>query len=155
MLKPYMLLFMLSAGFACARDSRTLAHTDGLPADLVASTNSLYQQYERAIQTGDRNRLSSFYHFQGATVVGDGRAETLTRSGLDSIFRFDWNPPIYFKWDSLTVVATPPNSALVFGTFRVRFHSVPDTARFAYVALVEAVDSGMAIRFEHETRLSR
>jgi hypothetical protein len=150
-----MLLFLLSAGFACVRDSRSLAHTDGPPADLVASTKSLYQQYERAIQTGDRNRLASFYHFQGATVVGDGQAETLTRPGLDSIFRFDWNPPSYFKWDSLTVVAKPPNGALVFGTFLVRFHSAPDTAHFAYVALVEAVDSGMAIHFEHETRLSR
>ena len=146
---------MLCAGFACARDSRSLGHTDGPPADLVAATRTLYQQYERAIQTGDRNRLSSFYHFQGATVVGDGRAETLTRTGLDSIFRFDWSPPVYFKWDSLTIVAQPPNSVLVFGTFRARFQSAPDTARFAYVALVEAVDSGMAIRFEHETRLAR
>src|SRR6185503_17504781 len=109
----YMLPFMLLAGFACAGDSRSRVDTDGLSAHLVSCPQSLYTHYERAIQTGDRNRLSSFYHSQGATVVGDGRAENLTRPGLDSIFRFDWNPPIYFKWDSLTVVAKPPNSALI------------------------------------------
>lgn len=126
---------------------------DGPPSDLLAASRSLFSQYERALQTGARERLASFYHVEGAHVIFNGQARFRSRALIDSLYRYHWGPPAYFAWDSLQFEALPPTSVVAFGRFRWLRPADADTEHFAYVAVLEAVDSGMAIRLEHETRL--
>jgi len=75
----------------------------------------------------------------------------LSRSSIDSIYRTSWQGPAYFEWDSLTFDSLSPSLVLVTGGFRWQAADSRDTTPFIYVSLLEAVDSGLALRFEHET----
>ena len=59
--------------------------------------------------------------------------------------------PAFFAWEALAFDSIAPGQVLVTGGFLWQSAGQPDTARFIYAALLEAVDSGLAIRFEHET----
>lgn len=127
--------------------------TDGPPADLIASAGSLFHQYGLALSQGARDRIPFFYHWQGAQIVFNGQARFQTRAELTERYRTGWTPPAFFAWDSLHFEIIPPANVLAIGRFKWLRRGTTDTLRFAYVALLTAVDSGMAIRVEHETRL--
>lgn len=136
---------------ACASPQATPLMLDGPPADLKASSAELFQQYGAAISLPRREALAGFYHYAGALRVFNGERRALTRAELDSIYRGPWEPPEYFAWEQLTYDSIAPGFVIVTGAFRWKARGVPDTVRFLYTALLEAVDSGMTIRFEEET----
>jgi hypothetical protein len=110
-------------------------------------------QYGDALLRADRARIASLYHWETAQLVRNGVSQVLTRAQITDRYRTRWTPPAYFAWDSLQYHAIPPASVLVVGRFCWLPSQNADTLRYAYVALLVAIDSGMAIRVEHETRL--
>lgn len=124
---------------------------DGSPVDWRASASAFYDAYGSALSTPHREAIASFYHPDGALRVLNGHASRQTRAAIDSSYRGSWSPPTFFAWDALAFDSIAPGEVLVTGGFRWQSAGQPDTTKFVYAALLEVVDSGMAIRFEHET----
>ena len=144
---------VLSLASACAPTQS--AGTDGPPVDLRASAARFYVAYGDAVRAGRGDALAQFYAPTGALRVIDGQARHATRAGLDSVYRGGWQGPAFFAWDSLAFDSVDTEHVLVTGFFRWQTRSAPDTGRYIYAALLQAVDSGLAIRFEHETPAGR
>jgi hypothetical protein len=125
------------------------------PVDLRASATALYDSYTTALTEGRPEALSSFYHPDGAIRVINGFTRRATRAGLDSSYRSGWNPPAFFAWDSLAFDSIAPGNVIVTGAFRWLEQGKRDTTRWLYAALLQATDSELSIRFEHETAVSR
>ena len=136
---------------ACGSRPAPAAPVDGAPVDLEASASALYDAYGSALSTPRRDAIAGFYHPDGALRVLNGHSRRQTRASIDSGYRGAWSPPAFFAWDALAFDSIAPGQVLVTGGFLWQSAGQPDTAKFIYVALLEAVDSGMAIRFEHET----
>jgi len=142
---------LLLALLACSRSSNVPASADGPPADLEVSAQQLFAQYEAAIKSGQRDAIARFYHVDGAVRVINGTTSRMSRAQLDSVYRTAWTPPAFFAWDSLAYDALDPRSVLITGGFRWASPGARDTANYLYAAVLQAIDSGLAIRFEHET----
>lgn len=123
----------------------------GQPGDLKASAAALYDSYTTALTEGRPEALSGYYHPDGAIRVINGFTRRATRAGLDSSYRSGWNPPAFFSWDSLAFDSIAPGKVIVTGTFRWVEQGKRDTTHWLYAALLQATQSGLAIRFEHET----
>jgi len=136
---------------ACTSPPATPMLIDGPPSDLKASSAELFDQYGAALSAPRPEALAGFYHYAGALRVFNGVRRAMTRAELDSIYRRSWNPPEYFAWEQLTYDSIAPRLVIVTGGFRWKSRGGRDTTRFLYTALLEAVDSGMTIRFEEET----
>jgi hypothetical protein len=124
---------------------------DSAPVDLKGSAAELYERYGEAVRTSRREELPLFYHPAGALRVINGNTRRLTRQGLDSMYGSTWTAPAFFAWEELEYDSIAPGQVVVTGGFRWAAAATPDTARWLYAALLEAVDSGLVIRFEHET----
>lgn len=135
---------------ACGPRPATPPMLDGL-RDLQASAAALYEAYGDALSVPRREAIAGFYHPDGALIVLNGHPTRRTRAAIDSNYRGPWNPPAFFSWDSLAFDSIAPGQVIVTGHFRWQSAGQPDTGRYIYAALLEAVDSGLAIRFEHET----
>jgi hypothetical protein len=126
-------------------------HTDGPPQDLLASTARFYDAYARDLRAGHAGALAQYYAPEGVLVAGANYRMRLPRSAIDSMYRTSWKAPEYFAWDSLTFDSLSPSLVLVTGGFHWQAARSRDTTRFMYVSILEAVDSGLALRFEQET----
>jgi hypothetical protein len=124
---------------------------DGPPADLKASAAAFYEAYGSALATPRRGAIADFYHHDGALVVFNGRASRLSRDDLQRKYKGSWSPPAFFAWDGLTFDSIGPGEVIVTGSFRWQSAGQRDTIPYVYAALLVAVDSGLAIVFEHET----
>lgn len=142
---------LLLALLACAPSSNRARPTDGPPAHLKASARELFAQYEVAIKMGQRDAIARFYHVDGAVRVINGTTSRMSRAQLDSVYRTRWTPPAFFAWDALAYDSLDPGTVLVTGGFRWARPGGSDTANYLYAAILQTVDSGLAIRFEHET----
>lgn len=120
-------------------------------AELTASAAAHYQAYGQALATPQREAIAAFYHPDGVLLVLNGASERHSRAVIDRRYREQWSPPAYFAWDDLTFDSIGPGQVLVNGGFRWQSAGQQDTVPFIYAALLVAVDSGMAIAFEHET----
>ena len=138
---------------ACSPANDRRPVNDQPPHDLIPSTRRLYDQYQAALRTGQRERLASFYHPDGAVFVINGRHMVMTtRQEIDSVYtRSPWRPPDYFAFEELVFDQLSSDDVVVNGAFLWQSSGALDTTRFRYAAFVTAIDSGMAIRFEHET----
>jgi hypothetical protein len=143
--------FGLVALLACSSSPRSRSIVDGPPADLKASAQEFFAQYEAAIKAPRREAIAGFYHIEGAIRVLNGTTSRLSRPQLDSEYRTAWTPPAFFAWEELSYDSLDPGTVIVTGGFRWARLGTTDTLRYLYAAVVQAVDSGMAIRFEHET----
>lgn len=141
----------LLLALACGPRPEPAMQVDRLPGDLRASAAALYDAYGSALSTPRREAIAGFYHPDGALIVFNGHSRRQTRAAIDSYYRGSWSPPALFAWDALLFDSIAPGQVVVTGGFRWQSAGQPDTAKFIYAALLEAVDSGMAIRFEHET----
>jgi hypothetical protein len=148
----FCILAIAMIGPACAPSQERPLLTDGPPADLKASAASLYEQYGAALAAARRGVLSSFYHHEGALVVLNGVARRHSREELNHTYLNTWTPPTYFAWEDLAFDSISPWQVLVTGGFQWQAPEQQDTARYVYAALLVAVDSGMTIVFEHETK---
>jgi hypothetical protein len=141
---------------ACSPATDGAQVLDGSHQDLIASSRRLYEQYEAALSARQRERLASFYHPDGAVFVINGRHMVMTIQEIDSVYtRSRWNPPDYFMFDELVFNPLSSDDVAVTGTFLWQRSGTLDTTRYRYAAFITAIDSGMAIRFEHETVLPR
>ena len=149
------LLTLIALLEACSSVPDAARSTDGPPQDLLASSRRLYDQYEAALQAGNRGRLASFYHPEGAVFVLNGRRILKTsKQSIDSVYTgTSWSPPEYFEFEGLAFDSLSPSEVIATGRFLWHRTGAPDTTRYLYAALLVAIDSGMAIRFEHETPL--
>ena len=136
---------------SCSSSSGERSAGDGPPANLKASAERLYTQYEAALKAQRRESIAGFYHVDGAVRVVNGVTSRMSRSQLDSIYRTSWVPPAFFAWEPLSYDSLDAGTVLVTGGFRWTRAGAADTMRYLYAAVLQAVDSGMAIRFEHET----
>jgi hypothetical protein len=135
---------------ACSTPPRATP-TDGPPGDLVASATRFFDAYGNAVRAGRSDALAGFYAPSGAIRVLNGQRERLTRSAIDSMYRGGWQAPAYFAWENLEYDSLDAERVVVTGFFRWQARGAADTSRFTYAALLQAADSGLAIRFEHET----
>ena len=136
---------------ACSYSPRSRSSADGPPTGLKASTQEFFAQYEAAIKAPRREAIAGFYHPEGAIRVLNGTTSRMSRLQLDSVYRTAWTPPAFFAWEELSYDSLDPGTVIVTGGFRWARRGTTDTLRYLYAAVVQAVDSGMAIRFEHET----
>lgn len=117
---------------------------------------AFYDRYSAALRAGERTRLAQFYSPQGALLVINGQRMRMTHAGIDSIYRGPgWSPPVFFEFQDLDYEELPGRQVLVTGRFRWLRAANADTGRFVYLAIVQPVDSGVAIRLEHETQIGR
>ncbi len=121
------------------------------PTDLEAAAAALYEAYGSALATPRRGAIAGFYHQDGALVVLNGVSRRLTRAELEAKYQGAWSPPAFFAWDALAFDPIGPAEVIVTGGFRWQSAGRPDTVPYIYAALLVAVDSGLAIIFEHET----
>ena len=149
--KKSWLALALAACFLGCKPQLPPPHTDGPPQDLLASAARFYDAYARDLRAGYGAALAQYYAPEGALMAFAGHRRRLSRSSIDSIYRTTWQGPSYFAWDSLTFDSLSPSLVLVTGGFRWQAAGSRDTTPFIYVSLLEAVDSGLALRFEHET----
>ena len=149
--KKWWLTLVLAACFFGCKPQSQPPHTDGPPQDLLASAARFYDAYARDLRVGRGRALARYYAPEGALIAFAGHRMRLSRSSIDSIYRTSWQGPVYFAWDSLTFDSLSPSLVLVTGGFRWQAAGSRDTTPFIYVSLLEAVDSGLALRFEHET----
>ena len=127
--------------------------TDGPPGDLVASATRFFDAYGNAVREGRSDALAGFYVPSGAVRVLNGQRQRLTRSALDSMYRGGWQAPGYFAWENLEFDSLDAERVIVTGFFRWQTRGSADTSRYTYAALLQTADSGLAIRFEHETAI--
>ncbi len=144
-----MALALLAA--ACAPGATPAPRRDGPPMDLRAAAAAHYEAYGSALATPRRDAIAGFYHPEGALVVFNGVARRSTRAELDARYRGPWSPPAFFAWEGLTFDAIGADQVIVTGGFRWQGAGQRDTVPYIYAALLVAVDSGLAIVFEHET----
>ena len=128
---------------------------DRTSSDLGARAAAVFQGYARAITTPHRDSIAGFYHPRGALRVINGVTLRVSRTALDSSYRGPWSPPAYFTFDSLAFDSIAPGQVIVTGEFRWQSKGQPDTVRYLYAGLLEAVGSELFIRFEHETASPR
>lgn len=137
---------------ACAApESRQEATLDGPPSRVVPAAANFYEQYGAALAGGHRERVPGFYHRDGATIVFNGDAQRQSHEEIRRFYAATWVAPQFFAWDSLHFDSLSTSQVIVTGGFRWQAQGAPDTTRFIYAALLVAVDSGMALVFEHET----
>ena len=122
------------------------------PAIMVQAARTFYAGIERSLRSGDRAALLRLFSADGLLMVLDGVTTHYTPAALDSLYGPAWQPPAYFAWDSLRFEVLPPDHLAVLGEIRWLDVGARDTLRYLYVGLIRAVDSGFAIRIEHETR---
>lgn len=118
---------------------------------LKANAAQFYESYALALATPRREAIATFYHPEGAITVLDGAVRRLSRADLDRKYRGAWTPPAFFTWEDLSFDSIGTGTMIVTGGFKWQGPGQTDTTRYLYAALLVAVDSGMAIRFEHET----
>lgn len=124
----------------------------GSPAPgLKARAAAHYEAYGSALATPLREAIAGFYHHDGALVVLNGVARRQTQAELQAKYQGPWSPPAFFAWDGLAFDSIGPGRVLVTGGFRWQAAGQRDPVPYIYAALLVAVDSGMAITFEHET----
>lgn len=122
------------------------------PTIMVQAARTFYAGIERSLRSGDRAALLRLFSADGLLMVLDGVTTHYTPAALDSLYGPAWQPPAYFAWDSLRFEVLPPDHLAVLGEIRWLDVGARDTLRYLYVGLIRAVDSGFAIRIEHETR---
>lgn len=115
----------------------------------------LFTAYGLAIATPRLGEIAQFYDTGPVLRVINGTTRRTTRAALDSVYRFRWQAPTFFQFDSLAYDSISPRQVLVTGRFRWQSAGSMDTVPFLYAALVEAVGGEMVIRFEHETEIPR
>jgi len=145
--------WLISAFALCSgcKPSQPAPHTDAPPPDLLASAGRFYDAYARDLRGGHTGALAQYYSPEGAVIVVAGHRMNLARSSIDSLYRTSWKAPAFFAWDSLTFDSLGSRLVLVTGGFLWQAAGSPDTTHFSYTSLLEAVDSGLALRFEQET----
>jgi hypothetical protein len=136
---------------ACTRPPAASDRASAGPADLRAAAERMYQAYGDALTTPRPELLGSFYHPDGALIVLNGIARRSSRDEIDTRYRTAWNAPAFFAWDSLAFDSIGPGQLMVTGNLRWQSQGQRDTSRVIYAALLAVVDTGLAIRFEHET----
>lgn len=111
----------------------------------------MYQAYEAALRAHRSDTLAAFYRPVGARIIVNGNAMDLTGSGIDSLYRGNWQGPSYFAFEDLEFEQISSAQILVTGSFRWLSPQSSDTGRVIYLAIVEQTDVGPRIRLEHET----
>lgn len=148
---PRVALTILGLVLGCSRSEPSGAMRDGPPGDLLLSARQLYEAYGRDLRNHERGRLAGYYHWDEVLLIVAGHKQRVSRAALDSLYRFNWQGPAYFEWDSLGFDSLAPGLVLVTGGFRWLEPGATDTTRYIYLSVLAAVDSGLAIRVEHET----
>ena len=119
--------------------------------DLLRQAAALYQAYGRALSEGPRGDIATAYDRAGARIIFNGVPRQESWAELDARYRGRWQPPAFFRWDSLAFQPIGPKHVLVTGAFRWQSAGRPDTTRFQYTSLLVATDSTLGITFEQET----
>ena len=118
-----------------------------------ADARTFYRHYESALKGHRRDTLAHFYHPYGALFILNGERIRDTRVAIDSMYRTQWQGPVFFSFDSLQFEPLNPAQILVTGRFRWLRAQSPDTGRYVYLSILDRTPSGLKIRVEHETEL--
>ncbi|SRR5713101_1311495 len=147
-------LLPIVAGFLTvlvACDGQHPRSTDRPSEDLLRSAAQFYEAYSQDARTHKREKLAQYYAPSGAVIVLAGQRRFYSRAAIDSFYRGPWQGPAYFAWDTLAFDLLSPDLVLVTGRFRWLATGATDTTQYIYAAILQTVDSGLAIRVEHET----
>jgi hypothetical protein len=126
----------------------------GEPNEFSAvDVRAFYDVYETALMAHRRDTLAHFYYPQGATIVFNGERMQFTHAGVDSLYRGEWEGPLFLAFDSLHWQPISPSHGIVTGGFRWLAPEAPDTVEYVYLSVVERTATGPRIRVEHETAL--
>jgi hypothetical protein len=131
------------------------ADGSGEPNEFSAEDlRAFYEEYETALRAHRRDTLAHFYHPQGATIVFNGERMQFTHAVLDSMYRGEWQGPLFMAFDSLHWQPISTSQGIVTGRFRWLTAEAPDTVEYVYLSVVEQTAAGPRILVEHETTLS-
>ena len=118
-----------------------------------SDASAFYRDYESALKAHRRDTIAHFYHADGALFVLNGERIRNSRVAIDSMYRTQWQGPVFFSFDSLQFESLNPDQILVTGRFRWLSAQSPDTGRYAYLSILDRTPKGLKIRLEHETQL--
>jgi hypothetical protein len=135
---------------ACAAPADGSDEPDGFAA---ADVRTFYEVYEAELRAHRRDTLAHFYHPEGATIVFDGERMQFTHAGLDSLYKGDWEGPLFLAFDSLHWQPFSSSHGIVTGGFRWLAPESPDTVQYVYLSVLERTAAGFRILVEHETTL--
>jgi hypothetical protein len=138
------------AASACTAPAEGSSEPDAFSAPDVGA---FYGRYETALQAHRRDTLAHFYHPEGATIVFDGERMPFTHAGLDSLYRGEWEGPVFLAFDSLHWQPISASHGIMTGGFRWLAAEAPDTVEYVYLSVVERSAAGPRILVEHETAL--
>jgi len=138
---------------ACA--SHPTAAKEPSARDFLREAAAHYKAYGAALKESRREALARFYSPQGVLLVVNGAERTFTQQSLDSTYRHVWPGFAFFAWDTLHYQLLDERNTVVTGSFLMQRTSVSDTIRVLYLGILQAADSGLVIRVEHETALPR
>jgi hypothetical protein len=131
------------------------ADGSGEPNEFSAEDlRAFYEEYEIALRAHRRDTLAHFYHPQGATIVFNGERMQFTHAVLDSMYRGEWQGPLFMAFDSLHWQPISTSHGIVTGRFRWLTAAAPDTVEYVYLSVIERTAAGPRILVEHETTLS-
>jgi hypothetical protein len=151
-LRRYALVF-LGLLWGCAPDGVQL-HEPGEPRDLIADAEDFFRAYFAAIENGERHQIAGFYAPDTTIRVVNGQRRLMTRPMLDSIYQGEgWYPPAALTSADFILDSISSNEVLATGTLLWIEPSSGDTVPILYAALLATTDSGLVLRFEHETVL--
>jgi hypothetical protein len=117
----------------------------------AADVRAFYEEYEADLGAHRRDTLAHFYHPEGATIVFDGERMQFTHAGLDSLYKGDWEGPLFLAFDSLHWQPISPSHGIVTGGFRWLPPGSADTVQYIYLSVLERTAAGLRILVEHET----
>ncbi len=83
-------LHALAAGFLtslAACGSQPAPSTDRASGDLLRSAAQFYDAYVRDVREHRREKLSQYYHPNGALIVLGGQRKQFSRASIDSFYR--------------------------------------------------------------------
>mgnify|MGYP001817737336 CR=1 FL=1 len=124
------------------------AHEDPIPA-----LQEFMEEYGRDLSTGARAALGQRYDTTGSLALINGRTMKLSHAETTARYLENWNPPLFFAWDSLSYHVIDSETALVLGRF-LWVRSEPDTSVYSYGGVIRLTPMGWRIRAEIETRLN-
>ncbi|WP_156167366.1 hypothetical protein [Aurantiacibacter marinus] len=109
------------------------------------------EAYGEDLENHDREAIIERYASSGAYIVFNGASRYASKSDLESRYLEEWQGPISFSWNELTIDEVSSGVVLVVGTFN--WESSDGIALYSYTGLLVGEGDGLRIKLENESIL--
>ncbi|HYH81557.1 MAG TPA: hypothetical protein VEX86_17260 [Longimicrobium sp.] len=144
---PLLLLF----ASACAIHVQTPRTERAANDALVSQAEAFMASYATDLLQGRRDAIVARYDPRGATMMGMGQKEVMTRDQIHQRYHGPrWNPPVSFAWRDLSYEVVGPDAVVVTGLFDWGI-SAERKEQLSYTGLLLRRDGRLMIRLEDES----